>query len=561
MKLVRPLADARNPCYRPAESASSFLASLTRDFAGPPRSRDQYLTSFLARPPYPATSSDGGFFCWPLKNEDASFTEELLSHSESQNSSSDSSTGSQPAYIFQTESTRTSPATRVPVKRDVALLDNNNFVQGRPALELGIGLGKRSYAAISSDESTTYSDLRGSSKHRKSSQSINESSFQVDKADPLTLERIHPHADAFSSEDSELENAELFDLSLVSGDGDKSLRFLQDRLCEPDGTVSEVDRLLPLLELVYPGTRIADKMRAIPGLTFQGVADVLAEDGRFTGYILGLLRRAAVERLDLTTSLDDANGLNIGRVQDVLQVFTIPESFVSLTTLFLDYAALHDRDLLFLHRLPALKRLSMCSTGISNEAVFYTVALKASLAALVLRDNPGVTDDAAPALSLLTHLSSLSLTGTGLTMHGLRKLVPALSRLAHLDIPTACEEYLDSLHTRYLLAPAPPLVTDPDACAALALAALKRNLHAHAQCDPESDVVATGSKAQMCRRLKEVLVRRREDLAVREVVWRGREGEGEEEEGGEEEEVRVELGGEEDDGIPEDSDMDETWCV
>lgn len=82
-------------------------------------------------------------------------------------------------------------------------------------------------------------------------------------------------------------------------------------------------------------------------------------------------------------------------------------------------------------------------------------------------------------------------------IRGLRALAP-LVRTCALVVPHTCDVYLDStlnrhwcafntdapdaleLHTRYLLAPAPPLITDPDAARALAAPALARNLAAHA---------------------------------------------------------------------------------
>lgn len=68
------------------------------------------------------------------------------------------------------------------------------------------------------------------------------------------------------------------------------------------------------------------------------------------------------------------------------------------------------------------------------------------------------------------------------------------------------------LNTLYLRMPVPPLITDPDACPQLSLAALKRNLEAHAACNP--DIVATGSYQEMVLRLTDILKTQKLDALV-----------------------------------------------
>lgn len=70
---------------------------------------------------------------------------------------------------------------------------------------------------------------------------------------------------------------------------------------------------------------------------------------------------------------------------------------------------------------------------------------------------------------------------------------------------------------KYLLNPTPPLISDPALCTHLSAAALKRNLSAHAICNPA--ILAGGTKAEMKARLKEILETRAMDLRVRGMMW------------------------------------------
>ncbi|KAI0261118.1 hypothetical protein BC834DRAFT_1009126, partial [Gloeopeniophorella convolvens] len=201
-------------------------------------------------------------------------------------------------------------------------------------------------------------------------------------------------------------------------------------------------------------------------------------------------------------------------------VFGSLDCFCCLSDLNLEGIPLSDDSILYIHRLPGLSRLNLNCTGISDVGIFYIVALRRTVVTLSLRDNPGITDDSGPALSMLLHLKILDLCGTNVTMAGMRRLGHFSSTLA-LDIPYECEAYLDTLHTQYLLSPLPPLITQPDAAPVLEFSALKRNLSAHAAYNPA--VLTSGSKAVLCTRLTELLERRRGDLAVREMVWRRRD--------------------------------------
>ncbi|KAI0926360.1 hypothetical protein AcV5_008846 [Taiwanofungus camphoratus] len=157
-----------------------------------------------------------------------------------------------------------------------------------------------------------------------------------------------------------------------------------------------------------------------------------------------------VEALDLTASLMDEEGLNLG-ARDLLHVFAKPNSFLFLAELSLSGARLRDFDLTHIHHLPRLARLWLSNTGIGNEAVFHLAALRRTLAELDLALNPRVGDDAVPALLALPRLRFLSLFDTGVRMPGLRRLAAGVrgrgaAGAGALDVeaPRACEEYVES---------------------------------------------------------------------------------------------------------------------
>ena len=79
------------------------------------------------------------------------------------------------------------------------------------------------------------------------------------------------------------------------------------------------------------------------------------------------------------------------------------------------------------------------------------------------------------------------------------------------------------MHTKYLLNPCPPLIANPKVCAQLSVAALQRNLAAHAQANPA--IMASGSKEEMIARLEVLLEMRKMDMLVRDMIL-GPDGDG-----------------------------------
>ncbi|KAH9052289.1 hypothetical protein EDB87DRAFT_1692447 [Lactarius vividus] len=457
-----PLLDTRNPCYSSTESASSFLKNISSSFVGPPASREQYLLSFLARLIYPS----------PGIAEDliASSSFLLSSHPFSQRIPHTGASPSDDVFVpfsptigvrrsFQSLS---QPLPDVPAKRPASLLNNNGDSRLRSSLVLGLSLGKREYASLSS-QSPTFSDLCGSSKRMRSSLRLDQSSFEVAKADPFAnLAR-------------------------------------SNRSCSRGVELDALDAgLVSRSESVHSSVLI---------------------QGHLNSRLLELLGKSPITRLNLRSSLAS---LSPYELDDVLQVFRKLHNFRALSILVLEDVPLTDDDLLHIHHLPSLEELNLNCTGICDTGIFYLVALRHTLTTLMLRGNRLVTDNALPALLLLSRLRILGLRDTIISMTGLRRLIP-FSDYLFLDVPTDCEAYIDTLHTQYLLSPLPPLITQPEVASTLELAALKRNLSAHAAYN--SAISTTGNKSILCAQLITLLEKRRGDLAVREMVWRSREPE------------------------------------
>ena len=77
--------------------------------------------------------------------------------------------------------------------------------------------------------------------------------------------------------------------------------------------------------------------------------------------------------------------------------------------------------------------------------MFLLVALKPTLSQLYLNQNPAIDDDAIPALIILDRLSVAALSGTSVTMDGMRRLAAAaLAREQdlYLTVPDECTQYL-----------------------------------------------------------------------------------------------------------------------
>src|ERR1700722_14460475 len=79
--------------------------------------------------------------------------------------------------------------------------------------------------------------------------------------------------------------------------------------------------------------------------------------------------------------------------------------------------------------------------------IFLLTSLKHTLIQLSVAFNPLIDNEAIPALLALLNLSFLSILDTSVDMLGLRRLVRTIheeDRMIDIQIPTICEDYIDS---------------------------------------------------------------------------------------------------------------------
>ncbi|KZT73548.1 hypothetical protein DAEQUDRAFT_662157 [Daedalea quercina L-15889] len=494
MRSQQPVVDEKNPFYCPALDAVAFLQTLRHQIHSSP-------------PPYSRSPGD----CLPSFAEclDKSLDEAEL-HS----------------LLYRA-------VPRALDSPNASSLDFSGFFcdQSTPAPQRGQATPsapgiKAKRKRPSSPE--TFSDLLAPAKREKSFQSVNEGSFELSsRAEKLRYFRgsqdalfspYAPRSYGYSDADGRPTAFEL----------ERKIRVLEDELYGPPvgaETPRSMNALAMRLDALLPGIRLKERLRALNADSHQHIADILALDGHLNARMLEMLRMSEIEVLDLTASLMEAEGLNLG-ARELLPVFNKPNSFLFLSELSLSDACLQDFDMTYIHHLPRLSHLWLSNTGIGNEAVYHLVALRRTLSELDLSLNAAVDDDVVPALLALPKLSFVSLFDTGVRMPGLRRLANGIAERAlaggsdvlDIEVPRECEEYLDST---YMLHPEPPLVIDPAACMDLSISALRRNLAAHAAYNAQ--IVQGGSREEMVERLERVLRTREEDLKVREMVWQAAE--------------------------------------
>ncbi|PCH42550.1 hypothetical protein WOLCODRAFT_72130 [Wolfiporia cocos MD-104 SS10] len=485
-----PIIDEQNPFYCPTSTAVVFIEALRSQIHGAP-------------PPYTRSPTDFPSFAERLEqsiNEDDVY--QLLYRSlPAVNSSEVSalhSSFSVPAYD---QSTPTRAVRRLPA--------------GDPP---GVKAKRKKSESLES-----FSDLMGPPRNERSFQSVNDQSFELSgKVDKIRYWKATMGALLSPYSGEKQNNVPPASGEYTMRDMERRIFKLEDELYGPPiGTETPrgISVLISRLNALLPGIRLKERLYALGTPDHQDIVDLLARGGHLNKYILEMLRMSEIEVLDLTASLMDQEGLNMG-AHDLLHVFTKPNSFLFLTELCMNNASLKDLDLTYIHHLPRLSRLWISNTGIGNDAIFHLVALKRTLSELAIEMNPLIDDDAIPALIALPMLWFLSFSDTSIGMPGLRKLAMAMKRRGDypdLEVPRACEEYINNLHRKYMLFPQPPLIVDPAACATLSPEALRRNLAAHAAFNP--DIHADGSASEMAERLANILKTREEDLVVRELGW------------------------------------------
>ncbi|KAF8344758.1 hypothetical protein F5887DRAFT_969767 [Amanita rubescens] len=281
---------------------------------------------------------------------------------------------------------------------------------------------------------------------------------------------------------------------------------LQDELFGP--------RLGPETNSMLPGIRIKERLmeRIKNGAGHQGIIDFFGENGHLNANVLELFRASRVTKISLSESFRDINGLNLVS-DDSFFVFSKPNSFRYLTTLFLDRICLKTPTLSHLQHLPKLATLSLFDTGIDNDALRYLFPLKFTLMSLNIARNPEIDDEATSALLPMTRLIYLSIAETSIGMPGARELVNGWikkGRRLSINFPHWCHEYVATMGSKYSLELPPPLIFEP-----LPLWSA-RNLAVHAAVNKE--VSTGGTKKEMADRLKSLLEMRLADLEVRRLI-------------------------------------------
>ncbi|KAJ7897412.1 hypothetical protein B0H13DRAFT_2337944 [Mycena leptocephala] len=355
---------------------------------------------------------------------------------------------------------------------------------------------------------TSFSDLDGPSKYARSIQSVHESSFEISvKRERLQFFPPKPQYSHFVLPKKSILKAPLTD------DLKAKIRTLEDELYGPPIGTESPRGLKPFIEPIKPS----------PTFSANTVSSTSASSRFFE-----LQRSGGC----LDESMGDEDGLNLAG-KDVLpgrgarSLQQTPQLSILVRALVERHS--HPRHRCRpIHHLPRLVTLIMNNTGIGNEAIFHLVALRRSLLQLSIATNPHIDDDAVPAILLLSKLSFLTILDTSIDMPGLRQLAQTIydeSRVIDIEIPSPASS-TSTVHMakNYLLNPVPPLIENPTVVPELSLAALKRNLAAHAACNPA--IVAAGTKPELVDRLRTLLETRKADILVREMIQGGEDAAG-----------------------------------
>ncbi|KAF7327329.1 hypothetical protein MKEN_00310400 [Mycena kentingensis (nom. inval.)] len=366
------------------------------------------------------------------------------------------------------------------------------------------------------NNSESFTDLHGSPKHARSSISVNEKSFEV----TIKRERLQYFSTKYMYSPFVGKKQATPSKPVVDGLKDR-VRSLEDELYGPAiGTESPrgIKPFIDRIDAMMPGIRLKERLMKLPTQSHQAIADYLGQSGLLNPRMLSLLRASEIFSLDLTSSMDYEDGLNI-ESRSILAVFSKPNSFLFLTSLSFNGTPIQDIDITHIHHLPRLVTLLLNNTGIGNEGVSHVVALRRSLLQLSIATNALIDDDAIPALIMLSKLSFLTILDTRIDMPGLRRLAKVIydeRRVIDIEITSACESYINGLSQQYLVDIAPPLISSVALVPNLSVAALKRNLAAHAA--RNSSIIACGTKPELAARLKGILEMREQDLLVREML-------------------------------------------
>ncbi|CAK5273845.1 unnamed protein product [Mycena citricolor] len=490
-----PTIDEKNPLYCPAITASSYISSLRR------QSRRKYSRSSLRS----RSQNEQYVHSFSRILDRALKDEEFESRSAFPPANSDDASTLTSSIVLRENLSFEHRSSTTIVKTTMKTTSSN--LRSNASL-------KRKRA---DSESTTFSDLRGPALYQPSVQSSHDRSFDVSvKRERLDYFSPKPQPSPLILRPRNMNTAPNQNTKPALVDDFKTkIRSLEDELYGPPIGTESPRGLMPFiksLDEMMPGIRLQERLLRLPNLSHQAVTDFLADNGLLNVRVLSVLRTSEIWRLVLSESMNDEDGLNLAG-RDILPIFSKPNSFLFLSELCLSGTRVHESDLLHVHHLPRLVTLLLNNTGIGNEAIYLLVSLKRTLLQLSIATNPHIDDDAIPALLLFSKLSFLTILDTSIHMAGLRRLARVIydeRRIIDIEIPSACENYIDHLSSRYLLNPTPPLISSPELVPELSAAALKRNLTAHSDCN--SSIVATGTKQEMADRLRGILEMRGQDL-------------------------------------------------
>ncbi|KAK4703763.1 hypothetical protein P7C70_g2451, partial [Phenoliferia sp. Uapishka_3] len=226
-------------------------------------------------------------------------------------------------------------------------------------------------------------------------------------------------------------------------------------------------------------------------------------------FTLGALRVLAPHAITkLTVSLTSRDST------DVLDIFTEPANFASLTSLSIFSINLPAHQALAMARRP-IESLTLSHVQANLETIASLLQLKSTLSSLSLEGNLLVDDHALPLLSLFPHLLFLELSGTSVTGPGLlafiRRASASQPNFKHLTAPSSVLEWIASLFTSL-----PPVVvlegsfvSDPIKVDNMTKSACIANLALHVRPD---QVAACWDIATRREKLKAALQSRTERL-------------------------------------------------
>ncbi|KAF9474752.1 hypothetical protein BDN70DRAFT_924400 [Pholiota conissans] len=463
-----PLIDDENPCYCPTIPAAVYLKSLrckTRNVAKPSRHLPGFSPSF--------THVLGRAF----HDNDMQGLENVMG-----------SDWILDGYFTSGQGWFSSPISALEDLPPYSPTESAKLHTKAPGLDIAKELDPVPISLARSHSlkrKSSSSDLRAPPKYARSVQSVHDSSFDIE----LRRERLH------------------YSVSLSSPQRKGT------ELSDPDRS-EDFGHLITRLEYALPGMRLKERLLALPDRTAQTLMNFLANHGYINQASLEILSQSDVKSINFAPSLYEENGLNI-HSQAIYSVLGKSGNFCSLLEISFSGIQILNSDIQHIHHLPNLTTLLLDETAITNEAVYLLVSLKRTLLRLSLARNPDINDDAVPAILILSELSFLSVFDTSIGMTGIRRIAETIhkeKRVMDVEIPFVCEDYIDSVHSHYLLNPLPPLISNPDVCNQLSVTALKRNLEAHANCNPT--ILTTGTIREMALRLHDILKIRKLDMLV-----------------------------------------------